>query len=74
MSETRPFLIIETELSLPSHTEREIKRFFQDYKVLENKTVEIDHFLGPAEALEIIRDSLALYRRLRRGEITLQRT
>ena len=59
---------------LPSHTEREIKRFFQDYKLLENKTVEIDHFLGPAEALEIIRDSLALYRRLRRGEITLQKT
>ena len=58
---------------LPSHTEREIKRFFQDYKVLENKTVEIDDFLGPAEALGIIRESLDLYRRLRRGEIAHER-
>ena len=54
---------------LPSHTEREIRRFFQDYKVLENKTVEIDDFLGPAEALTIIREALDLYRKLRRGEI-----
>jgi len=58
---------------LPAHTEREIKRFFQDYKVLENKTVEIDEFLGPAEALGIIRESLDLYRRLRRGEIAHER-
>ncbi len=59
---------------LPPHIEREIKRFFQDYKVLENKAVEIDDFLGPVEALAIIRDALELYRRLRRGEIALHRT
>jgi inorganic pyrophosphatase len=55
---------------LPAHIEREIKRFFQDYKVLENKIVEIDHFLGPIEALAIIRESLSLYRQLRRGELS----
>jgi inorganic pyrophosphatase len=54
---------------LPLHVEREIRRFFQDYKILENKTVEIDDFLGPAEAWRIIRESLDLYRRLRRGEL-----
>jgi inorganic pyrophosphatase len=59
---------------LPSHTEREIKRFFQDYKVLEHKTVEVEDFLGPADALAIIRDALELYRRLRRGEIGLTKT
>ena len=54
---------------LPKHVEREIHRFFQDYKVLENKTVQVDHFVGREEALAIIRDALELYRRLRRGEL-----
>jgi inorganic pyrophosphatase len=54
---------------LPAHAEREIKRFFQDYKVLEQKTVEIEDPLGPAEAFTIIRDALELYRKLRRGEL-----
>ena len=54
---------------LPGHVTREIKRFFQDYKVLENKTVVVEDILGPAEALAIIRQSLDLYRKLRRGEI-----
>jgi inorganic pyrophosphatase len=47
---------------LPSHTEREIKRFFQDYKVLENKRVEVEDLLGPPEALNIIRQALTMYR------------
>jgi inorganic pyrophosphatase len=58
---------------LPSHIEREIRRFFQDYKVLEHKTVEIEHFLGPTEALVIIREALELYRRLRRGDILMKK-
>lgn len=58
---------------LPAHTSREIQRFFQDYKVLENKTVEVDNFLGPVEALAIIREALDLYRKLRRGELSLKR-
>ena len=54
---------------LPNHVGREIKRFFQDYKVLENKTVEVEDFLGPAEAFQVLRESLDLYRKLRRGEL-----
>ena len=38
---------------LPAHVEREIKRFFQDYKVLEHKVVEVEDMLGPAEAYQI---------------------
>jgi inorganic pyrophosphatase len=58
---------------LPAHTEREIKRFFQDYKVLEHKLVEVDDILGPAEALSILREALSLYRRLRRGELGVKK-
>ena len=54
---------------LPAHVEREIKRFFQDYKVLEHKTVEVEDFLGPAEAFIVLREALELYRKLRRGEL-----
>jgi inorganic pyrophosphatase len=58
---------------LPQHVEREIKRFFQDYKVLEHKMVEVEDMLGPAEAFQILRDALDLYRRLRRGELGMRK-
>ena len=54
---------------LPAHLVREVKRFFQDYKVLEHKQVIVEDLLGPAEAIGIINDALELYRRLRRGEL-----
>jgi inorganic pyrophosphatase len=54
---------------LPPHVLRQVRRFFQDYKVLENKQVVVDELQGPAEAIAIIRDALELYRRLRRGEL-----
>ena len=54
---------------LPQHVEREIKRFFQDYKVLEHKEVVVEELLGVSDAVRIIRDALDLYRRLRRGEL-----
>jgi inorganic pyrophosphatase len=55
---------------LPQHRLREIKRFFEDYKVLENKAVVVDDFLGVDDAVRILRESLDLYRRLRRGELS----
>ena len=54
---------------LPPHLVREVKRFFQDYKVLEHKQVIVDDLLGPVEAVAIINEALELYRRLRRGEL-----
>ncbi len=59
---------IHTEL--PPHTLREIKRFFEDYKSLEHKQVVVEDFMGPEDAIKILVDSLDLYRKLRRGEIT----
>ena len=54
---------------LPAHLLREMRRFFEDYKVLERKQVMVEDLLGPNDALRIIREALDLYRKLRRGEL-----
>lgn len=54
---------------LPRHTLREIKRFFEDYKVLEQKEVVVDEFIGVEETMQVLRESLSLYRQRRRGEL-----
>lgn len=46
---------------LPPHTVVQLRRFFEDYKKLENKHVIVEQFLGKDEAYKIINDSLALY-------------
>src|SRR5204863_474723 len=42
---------------LPPHVIVQVRRFFEDYKVLEHKSVVVEDFLGTAEALAIIRDA-----------------
>jgi inorganic pyrophosphatase len=54
---------------LPQHLLRELRRFFMDYKALENKEVVVEELLGPREAVSVIHEALGLYRKLRRGEI-----
>ncbi len=54
---------------LPAYILREIRRFFEDYKVLESKQVAVEDYLGAAEAVRIIRDGLDMYKQLRRGEL-----
>lgn len=46
---------------LPPHTLKTLKRFFEDYKILEQKEVRIESFLGPDKAKEIIRQAQAYY-------------
>jgi len=55
---------------LPNHVLRQVRRFFEDYKVLEQKQVMIDDMLGPEDALRIIAEALELYRKLRRGQLS----
>ena len=63
------FVDYHDKAQLPAHLLREVRRFFQDYKALENKEVVVEDMLGPEPAIKIIRDSLEMYRRLRRGEL-----
>jgi inorganic pyrophosphatase len=54
---------------LPGHVMRQVRRFFEDYKVLENKEVVVEDLLGPDDAVKIILDAMDLYGKLRRGEL-----
>ena len=54
---------------LPAHLLREIRRFFEDYKTLEHKQVVVEDFMGPVDAIRIVREGLDMYRKLRRGEL-----
>jgi len=47
---------------LPPHTLAEVKRFFLDYKVLEEKEVSIDALQGREEAERVIEAAVRLYR------------
>ncbi|HEX6975006.1 MAG TPA: inorganic diphosphatase, partial [Vicinamibacterales bacterium] len=57
---------------LPAHMLHEIRRFFEDYKVLEHKQVIVEDMLGMEDAVRIIREALDLYRQLRRGELSFK--
>jgi inorganic pyrophosphatase len=50
---------------LPPHRLRELQRFFLDYKVLEGKEVIVDAPLGAVQAVDILREAIALYSRER---------
>jgi inorganic pyrophosphatase len=46
---------------LPQHLLSEIKHFFEEYKTLENKVVEIDNFQTANDAYNVINAAIALY-------------
>ena len=48
---------------LPEHRLTELRRFFQDYKVLEGKEVDVGDLSGPEEAVGAVRHAMDLYER-----------
>jgi inorganic pyrophosphatase len=54
---------------LPGHVLRQVRRFFEDYKVLEHKQVVVEDLLGPEAAVGIIAEALQMYKQLRRGQL-----
>ena len=48
---------------LPEHYLLELRRFFEDYKKLEHKHVEVSEFQNRKSALEIITQSIELYKK-----------
>ncbi|MDB4195937.1 MAG: inorganic diphosphatase [Flavobacteriales bacterium] len=47
---------------LPEHWLKELRNFFEDYKKLENKKVEVEEFQNAEKAKEIIRQSIEDYK------------
>lgn len=47
---------------LPPHRMAEVKRFFEDYKALENKTVVVEEFLGATHATKSLEAAIELYK------------
>jgi inorganic pyrophosphatase len=51
----------EHHSELPEHRLTELQRFFQDYKVLEGKEVDVGNFSDPQEAKDAVRHAIHLY-------------
>ena len=52
---------LEDISELPPHFAKELKSFFEDYKKLEHKTVEVKDSLGKEIAMEIINQGFKDY-------------
>lgn len=46
---------------LPDHRLRELRRFFQDYKALEDKSVRVQDFFGPDRAKTVVKREIENY-------------
>ena len=47
---------------LPPHTLVELRRFFEDYKMLEHKEVTVEQFMDREKAYDIVNEAVQLYK------------
>jgi inorganic pyrophosphatase len=48
---------------LPKYQRDELKKFFEEYKTLENKEVKVSDFINHDEACEVVREAMKFYER-----------
>ena len=53
---------IKSMNDVPAHFIAVLKNFFEQYKVLQNKIVEIDEFQSQEKAYKVINDAIAMYK------------
>jgi inorganic pyrophosphatase len=53
---------IKSMNDVPAHFITVLKNFFEQYKVLQNKVVEIDEFQSQEKAYKVIDDAIAMYK------------
>jgi len=58
---------IKSVEELPPHFIAELKNYFEQYKVLENKIVEIDEFQDKTTAMKVLTDAIDLYKEKFKG-------
>ena len=58
---------------IPEHVMAEIKHFFTVYKSLEGKDTAVDEVYGREEAIRVIKECLASYRRNIRPKVEAER-
>ena len=64
LSASDPAFAHYTDVSeLPEFIRVELKNFFQEYKKLENKKVAVEDFIGKAEAVQIVKEAVDLYKK-----------
>ena len=54
---------------LPEHTITEMRSFFEDYKKLEKKEVQVEEFQGREKAIQILEDCMEKYNRKIRPQL-----
>jgi inorganic pyrophosphatase len=62
------FNVFREAAELPPHRLTMLRRFFQDYKQLEGKAVEVDEIQPAVHTFEVIEDALERYSQVRRNK------